>query len=325
MKGKIVKLTCLFLIITNITFLNACSRDIRVNNLEKKNIALIVKMNSGYYWGTVKQGADTAAREFNVNLDYNAAEEEEDISGQVKLANQAVEKNVDALILAASDYNALTEVAEKASARNIPIILIDSQVDTDKANSYIATDNIIAGQNSGKTLVDIAGEDCKAALISSVKGEKNSEMREKGLMDVITRYPGIKILSKEYCSSDAKLAAELTKKIITSNKDINVIVALSDAASEGAANMVEQMNLTGTVKIIGFDNTPTVIEYMDKGVIQATISQNLFSMGYLGVKYAIDAINKKNTPKYVDTGSKIISRDTMYLPENQKLLFPFVR
>lgn len=322
---KVVKWAGLLLVLTSITFLGACSREIKVNDLEKKNIALIVKMNSGYHWGTVKQGADTAAREFNVNIDYNAAAEEEDVNGQVKLVNQALEKNVDALILAASDFKALAVVAEKAYFRHIPVILIDSQVDTDKVSSYIATDNIIAGQNSGKTLVDIAGEDCQVALISPVKDEKNSEMREKGLLNVISQYPGIKIMNKEYCSSDVKLAAQLTKKIIQDNEGINAIVAFNDAASEGAAEMVEQMNLTGKIKVIGFDNTPKVIDYMDKGVIQATITQNLFSMGYLGVKYAVDAINQKSVPKYVDTGSKIISRDTMYLPENQKLLFPFVR
>lgn len=322
---KVAKWAGLLLVLINIAFLNACSKEIKVNNLEKRNIALIVKMNSGYHWGTVKQGADTAAREFNVNIDYNATAEEEDVNGQVKLANQALEKNVDALVLAASDFKALAVVTEKAYSRHIPVILIDSQVDTDKVNSYIATDNIIAGQNSGKTLLDIAGEDCKVALINSVKGERNSEMREKGLLDTISKYPGIKIMNKEYCSSDVKLAAQLTRKIMADNGNINAIVAFNDAASEGAAEMVEQMNLTGKVKVIGFDNTPKVIDYMDKGVIQATITQNLFSMGYLGVKYAVDAINQKSVPKYVDTGSKIISRDTMYLPENQKLLFPFVR
>lgn len=325
MINKVVKCTGLFLILISILFYNACSRDIKVNSFEKKNIALIVKMNSGYYWGTVKQGADTAAREFNVNIDYNASAEEDDVSGQVKLVNQALEKKVDALILAASDYKELAEVTEKAYTQNIPVILLDSQVDTNKAKSYIATDNIIAGQNLGKTLVDIAGKECQVALISSVKGERNSLMREKGLLDIISQYPGIQIMNKEYCSSDSKLAAQLTKQIIEDNRDITAIVTLCNVASEGAAEMVERMNLTGKVKVIGFDNTPKVIEYMDKGVIQAIISQNLFSMGYLGVKYAVDAINQKSIPKYVDTGSKIISRDTMYLPENQKLLFPFVK
>ena len=46
-------------------------------------------------------------------------------------------------------------------------------------------------------------------------------------------------------------------------------------------------------------------------------------MGYLGVKYAYDALNNKKIPENVNTGSKVINKENMYLPENQKLVFPF--
>ncbi len=62
---------------------------------------------------------------------------------------------------------------------------------------------------------------------------------------------------------------------------------------------------------------------MEKDVIQSLVVQNPFSMGYLGVKYAVDAINNADIPQRVDTGSTVIDKNNMYLPENQKLVFPF--
>ena len=53
------------------------------------------------------------------------------------------------------------------------------------------------------------------------------------------------------------------------------------------------------------------------------VVQNPFNMGYLGVKYALDVLNGDKVPKSVDTGSTVIDRENMYLPENQKLVFPF--
>ena len=58
-------------------------------------------------------------------------------------------------------------------------------------------------------------------------------------------------------------------------------------------------------------------------MIQSLVVQNPFSMGYLGIKYAIDAIDGKSLPKRYNTGLKAIDKDNMYDPENQKLLFPF--
>jgi ribose transport system substrate-binding protein len=60
-------------------------------------------------------------------------------------------------------------------------------------------------------------------------------------------------------------------------------------------------------------------------VIQATVVQKPFNMGYLGVKYAVRAMEGKPVPKMIDTGSTAIDMTNLYTPENQKLLFPFVK
>jgi ribose transport system substrate-binding protein len=309
--------------------LNSCSKEAEKNIDSKKNIAFITRMNYGYHWANVKLGADAAAREFDVNIDYAAPNDEEDIECQIKLVNEALDrdngKKIDALILAASDYKALVEVTEKAYDRGIPVIIIDSEVDTDKIHSYIATDNFEAGQKAGKALVNIAGTDCKVAVISFVKGTRNAEQREEGLMSIINKYPNIEVISKEYCLSDVKLAYNLTKNIISNNSEVDAIVALNEVASEEAAQAINEMNLGGKVKIITFDSTLQEINFLEKDIIQATVIQNPFSMGYLGVKYAVEAMEGKQIEKRIYTDSKVIDKDNMYFPDNQKLLFPFTK
>jgi ribose transport system substrate-binding protein len=285
-------------------------------------------MNSGYHWGTIKMGAETAAREFNVDIDYAASDDEEDIDGQIALVNKVLDnkdKKVDALILAASDYNALVGVTEKAYKRGIPVIIIDSEVNTNKIDSYIASNNLEAGQKAGNILVKLAGTDCNVAIMSFVKGTRNAEEREEGLLNAFSAYPKIKVVAKEYCLSNTKLAYTLAKKMISENPNLDAIVALNSISAEGVAQAVDEMGLRGIIKIIAFDSTSQEIDYLESGVIQATVIQNPFSMGYLGVKYAIDVINKKKVEKRVYTESKVIIKDTMYLPENQKLLFPFIK
>lgn len=321
------KLPSLLLLFAVFFCMNGCQKNINIEGTEK-NIALIVRMNNGYYWGSVKLGADAAASEFNVNVRCTAPEDEEDVEGQIRLVNSELDQKVDALILAASDYNALVEVTERASDMHIPVIIIDSEVNTDKINSYIATDNYNAGIKAGNQLIKILGgssRETKVGIMNFVKGTRNAEQREEGLLKAISGHPGIKVVAKEYCSSDKKLAFELTQKMIRENSDISAIVALNAISSEGVAEAVSQMDLAGKVNIIAFDSTPNEIDYMEKGVIQVLITQNPFNMGYLSVKYAVDAINGVSVDKYYDTGSEIINKDNMYLPENQRLLFPFIK
>lgn len=324
---RISKITGICSIVLLTFFFIACTKVGDLNNSPKKKVALILKMSYGYHWGTIKLGADAAAREFNVDIDYTAPDDEEDIDGQIKLVEKALDnkdRKADALILAASDYNALVGVTEKAYNKGIPVIIIDSEVNTQKISSYIATNNLEAGEKAGNALVDVAGPDCNIAIMSFVKGTRNAEEREEGLRRAISSYPNIKVVAKEYCLSNTKLAYTLTNKIISENEGINAIIALNSISAEGAAEAILEKGLQGKIKIIAFDSTSQEIDYLEKGVIQATIIQNPFSMGYLGVKNAVDAMNGKKVEKRIYTESNVINKDNMYLPENQKRLFPFI-
>lgn len=68
-----------------------------------------------------------------------------------------------------------------------------------------------------------------------------------------------------------------------------------------------------------------MMESLQDGTVQATVIQNPFSNGYLAVKYAVEALEGATIPERVDTGTKLIDLENMLWPENQKLLFPFVR
>lgn len=328
---KYKKLLGLMFVFALIFICSSCSKnaDININNAEKKkDIACVLKMNGGYQWGAIKLGADAAAREFNVDVDYAAPDSEEDIDEQINLVNQKLDdpnKKPDALILAASDFEALAGVTQKAYNMQIPVIIVDSNVDTDKISSYIATDNVEAGKRAGNMLINIAGDKCNIAIMSFVKGSKNAKEREAGLKDTISKYPDIKIMDTEYCLSDDRLANALTRKIISKYPETDAIVALNETSAEGVADAIDEMGLKGRIKIIAFDNNQQEIDYLEEGVIQAIIAQNPFSIGYLAVKTAVDAMDGKKVEKRIYTDSKVITQDNMYLPENQKLLFPFIK
>lgn len=290
----------------------------------KKTVSLIVKMKQGDYWRTVRMGAEAAAKEFNVNLNVSGPEDEKDIQGQIGLVKEAIAGGTDALVLAANDYTGLKDITERAVSQRIPVITIDSEVDSPKVLGFIGINNYEAGRKAGSKLVELVSVTSRIALMNFGEGAKNADEREQGLLDELARYPQVQVVSKEYCYSDLKLCREQTRNLLN-DKHVDGIVALHAIASIGVADEVESMGLSGKVQVVTFDNTPEDIEFLQEGVIQATIIQNPFSMGYLGVKYAVEAIQGKKIPKFVDTGTKVIDQENMFWSDNQKLLFPFVK
>lgn len=307
-----------------VCFSVGCDKSELSKGEKKKTIAVFVKAKDNDFWKTVMIGAEAAGKEFDVNIEVSSPMNEKDVDEQIDDVKHAINAKVDAIVLAACDYERLVNISEKAIDSGIPVVIIDSALDSSKVSSFIATDNKEAGTLVGKKLVELAGEKCNIAIINFVKGSATGDQREEGLFEVIHKYPGIKVLDKEYSFSDEGIAREQTKMILKKYEKVDAIVALNAPSTIGVADAIQTMNLQEKVKVIGFDSTHEEIDFIEADVIQASVVQNPYSMGYLGVKHAIEVLQKKEVPKYVDTGSKVIDKNNMYTPENQKLLFPFV-
>lgn len=286
-----------------------------------KQIVLITKMKDGDYWEVILQGARAAEAEMGIDLIYDAPQYEDDIEGQIALMNYYIDKKVDGIVLAASDFEALVKVVNRAEAENIPVVLIDSSVDTKSYLKSFMTDNYEAGRQAGIEAMKHIGPYAKVGIISFVKGSENAMERERGVREILNGHPGVKILDTVYCMSSIEVAE--TQAMIFQDQEVDAIIALNSIAATGMGRALSRNN---PAVGIGFDSTKEEITYVDLGIINSTIIQNPFAMGYLGVKYAAlgskhedDQFKKDNT---IDTF--VITKYNMYSKENQKLVFPFV-
>lgn len=314
-------MVCLFLVLT---ILYGCAAGTDTISNENIDIRVIVKKQNHDFWAVVEMGTEAAAREFGVNVEYTGPFNEEDIEGQIRMVEAAIEDKVDAIVLAAIDYELLVPAAEKARSQGIPVVIIDSNINSDKMNGFIGTDNIDAGRVLGDAMADAFGTELDIAIVSFVKGAASSNEREQGVKEAVSKYTGINVIDTLYCNSDETLAAELTKNMVKNHPEVDVFVCLNAYATVGTARGIIDIGKTGQYKIVGFDSTPEEITYLENGIVSLMVVQNPFSMGYQGVKYALDAVKGIKMPENVNTGAVVINKENMYNPENQKLLFPFV-
>ena len=107
------------------------------------------------FWLTVKAGADSAGSELGIDIIWNGPALETDITTQIAIVENYINKNVDAVVLASCDVKALVPVIEKANSKSIPIITIDSGVNSDIPKCFIATDNVLGGQKAARALAEL--------------------------------------------------------------------------------------------------------------------------------------------------------------------------
>ncbi len=313
-----MKILKIFLILSiALLFLNCGSKE---SGAKKIQILVSPKGLVHSFWTTVKAGAETAAKENNVEIIWKGPSQETDIAGQIAIIEDYINKNVSAIVIAACDAKALIPVLQKAKDKNIPVITIDSGIDSDIALSFIATDNVEAAKRGAQELAKLLNNEGDVALIPFVPGAATSNMREQGFKEGIKDFPKIKLTATQYSQSEVATGMAVTEDILTSQPELKGIFAANEAGAIGAAQALKSKNRTGKVKLVGFDAAENEINELRAGVIDALIVQDPYKMGYTGVKFAVDALNGKEIPKRVDTGVYIITKENIDTPEIQKLL-----
>jgi len=293
---------------------------------------VLITAGPGEFWSTVRMGAEAAAKELGVKLTITAPEQEADVGRQVELVNEYLAYGVDGIVIAAGDYQMLADSAAKADRQGVPVVAIESEIDSPKVRSFVGIDNYEAGRQAARKMADLSRGSGGFLILGYQEGARNAEERERGIRDEWTSADsdgsesGMAVVETITCGLlTAPCSAVLKERLTRMDTLVNGIVALDARAAVDAAETVRSLGLAGLVRLIGFDNSPEELEWLQEGVIQATVIQNPFSIGYLGVKTVLAALNRETVEKRIDTGTKVIDGESMFWSDNQKMLFPFVQ
>lgn len=112
-------------------------------------IYLVSKGFQHQFWQAVLQGANEAAAEYGVEIDFQGPDTESDIAQQVQMLNNAFNNNPPAIGLAALDTEACLDTIKEIQKAGIPIVGFDSGVPGAPEGAIVAnaaTDNYKAGE-----------------------------------------------------------------------------------------------------------------------------------------------------------------------------------
>lgn len=291
---------------------------------ERKEVVLIIKIidSSNEFWSSLVQGAQMAAKEYDVELTVMGPEAETEYEIQGNMICEAIQRKPDAIILAPSSYTETVAYAQRIEEAGIPMILVDSLMEREMGECVVATDNAEAGRKMGEYIAENYPEDITIGVVSHVQGSSTATEREQGLKNGLKELRD-RIADTVYCDSDYEKSYQVTREMLERYPEINVIAGMNEYSAVGAARAVRDLGLTEKIHMIGFDSSLEEVGYLEDGTFDAIVMQKPLNMGYLCVEKTIQLLNNEKIAANVDSGSVLITKDTMYSEENQKLLFPF--
>jgi ribose transport system substrate-binding protein len=300
-----------------------CVVGISCNRQKQRRIAVIPKGTAHVFWQSVHAGAAAAGQEFHAEILWDGPPNETDYSRQLEIFDSMLNRHVDGVVVAAADKTILNASLDRAARENVPVVVFDSAVDSDNYVTFVATNNLEAGQMGARKLGQLLNGKGSVAMIENAPGSASTMDRERGFKDALGKeFPGIQIVAEQYSMSDRAKGMAATENILTAHPNLDGVFASSEPSSVGAAQALKSRGLAGKVRFVAFDSSEGLVEDLSGGTIDALVAQDPFKIGFEAVRAVAEKLDGKTPPKKMDLSARVITKADLDLPEIKQLLHP---
>jgi len=274
------------------------------------------------YWSNVEKGVVAAAAD--LGLDASQAiffvPPQEDVAAQIQTMETYIAQGVTGIAIAPSDPNALEPVMQKAAEAGIFVTTLDTPpVDDSVSLVYIGTDNYTAGQEAGRAMAELLPDGGTVGIGRGSDTALNALQRTDGFLDGVEG-TGIEALEPVNDKEDAARALELANSVFSANPDLDGAFGVYAYNGPAWATAIKEAGRVGQTRLVCFDATTDIINGIMEGVIDATVAQREFDMGYKSVeliyKMAMDGeeaaiADMGVVDGVIDTGVDVITAATL--------------
>jgi ribose transport system substrate-binding protein len=276
------------------------------------------------YWQSASAGFAQAAEELKVGYSFEGPDSY-DPGAERERFEAALQKKPTGILVSVADPTLMKDPINQAIAAGIPVITIDSDAPDSKRLFFIGTNNYQAGITGGKRLAqELKGKG--TVVVYTMPSQPNLDERLRGYKAALEGAPQIKLAHIVDIKGDPRVAFDSTNQFLANDKKehIDAFVCLEALSGKEVASVLNSYNVKGRT-IIAMDTDPDTLQWIQKGVIAATISQKPYTMAYVGLLMldnlhheppkVLDADWSHDTlapvPAFVDTGSALVDKSNV--------------
>jgi ribose transport system substrate-binding protein len=289
---------------------------------------LFISNSNADWWNAVEKGMKDGGQKFGAEVELRRNEGQPE--GQIRLLEDALSlpdvKGVAVSVLEAESPGIADKMRELQKAGKI-VIAIDSDGQSDARRAYIGTNNRKAGEVAGQAAAALRPQGGDVAVFVGVASAANAiERREGFFTGAGARFKQVEVF--EDGGDKSGRAQSNVQTAMGKYPDLGVFLGLW---SYNAPRIAEEVSKVPEVRkkatIVTFDLDQLTVSMIEQNGIDATVCQNPYEMGYLGVRLLKALVEKDEKTigemlpggaDAIDTGVRVIvpSKDSPVKGDN---------
>ena len=273
---------------------------------EGKKIGLAVANLQAEFFNLIKQSVEAYGREKGYTV--ITVDAKGDATTQVNQIQDLIAQKIDALIYIPAGATAAAVPVRAARAARIPVINVDRQAAGAPGDTFIYGQSVAATTALGKWACEQAKGTGKAVMIHGQRGTTPEVDRTKGFTDGLASC-GIKVTQHQWTERwSADEGNKIAQDMLQRDPSVNIIIGQADGIALGAVQAVRLARLPRKVWVIGFDGDMGALKAVQSGTLDATATQQTFTMGRMAVDAVTAVLAGKPVPKDQPTDAKVTTK-----------------
>lgn len=254
-----------------------------------------------------------AEAELHDNVELLISDANDRTEKQVADVENFIRQEVDAILISPKESAGLTGVVEQATDANIPVFVLDRNVDTDKFVQWVGGDNVLIGQAAGQFAVDkLGGAGNATGTVVEIWGGLGTQAahdRSNGFHEAFENEAGVTFLLDQQ-SGDWKQdqAYDIMATALRTHEDISMVYGHNDPMAYGAYLAAKDAGRESDIIFIGVDALPGEgVTWVANGELAATFLYP--TPGAEGLRQALKYLEGEEVPKSVVMGTEAVTAE----------------
>ncbi|WP_240648217.1 TMAO reductase system protein TorT [Pararobbsia silviterrae] len=267
---------------------------------------------SSSFWVSMTYGAEDEARKLGVKLVKLNAGGDANVSTQISQIQDLTQRKVDAMVVGATNGEAVRGVVEHAIAAGIPVVGLSSLPASPQLVSTVGANHYDMGRLQAECLGNAMGGKGEVAMISQQQGQSWADQRRQGFLDTLkAHYPDIKVVAESRNAVTRNDAINLVDNWLQRFPDLGGIYNAVDDSAAGALISVKSAQRRGEVKISASNLSQTAQQMLKSGDLVCTSTQQIVTQGREALRQAVSAAEHKPVQRDVQTPSILVNAQNL--------------
>lgn len=258
------------------------------------------------FWSVVKNGAETAANEMGLALEYRSPQQF-DATRMARLIDSAVASRPAGLVVSIPDVEALEDSIRKAVKLGIPVVSINAGEGASAglgALMHIGQSEFLAAKKAGAYMKEQGVT--KGVCVNQEQGNSSLDARCEGFIEGLGG--NADVLAVPLGPIEIRNAVSIYLK---QNPDVDGILTLGSTGAEPTVDALDAFKKgEHNIKLATFDLSPRVLNDVANGKILFALDQQQYLQGYLPLMVLHNFNRAELLPaENIQTGPNLITKD----------------